>query len=56
MALIEEISSNIKNRTNIKFSSSIIQKKIGDLLLTKNSKLNINIIEEDTNVFIIIVK
>ena len=46
MALIEEISSNIKNRTNIKFSSSIIQKKIGDLLLTKNSKLNINIIED----------
>jgi adenylyl- and sulfurtransferase ThiI len=56
MALIEEISSNIKNSTNIKFNSNIIQKKIGDLLLTKNNNLNINIIEEDTNVFIIIVK
>ncbi len=56
MALIEEISSNIKNSTNMRFSSSIIQKKIGDLLLTKNNKLNISIIEEDTNVFIIIVK
>jgi hypothetical protein len=56
MALIDAISSNIKNRTNIKFNSNIIQKKIGDLLLTRKNRLNINIIEEDTNVFIIIVK